>query len=339
MRAGIMYDWYIDGEGKRCLGVVASRNILPVLWHGERELLDLNDLPPPFVRSIKYDLQLGILSSRVAATYRRDGMLGIVRRRAKGTYWPIVEHLAREIILRAKSPPPPLSSKPLLDAIPNAFWDPPPPGAQVPPDAGEWLAAALPGAGVPAAPRVSGPTQIVALYVRDQSAQIQTWGGYSDDVPLADQVDDTLRGRGLSIRHTPLSIASPRFRDDALSLLLDATREQATPILFIDSAVLNRAAYRELLRALALDPWIGGIIIPGRGSEVVAGFLSQDLALPLERSEQVVVRTEIATAAAFEVAVVSVVQDILARISRFGSVQNIPQANRGPTSRPRLSNT
>jgi hypothetical protein len=124
MRRGIRYDWYVDGQGQRHLGVVASQNVLPVLWHSEDELLALNDLPPPFVRSIKYDLQLGVLKRGAAETYRKDGMLGIVRRQAKGTYWPIIQYLAKEIILRAKSPPPPLIPKPLLDMIPNPFWDP-----------------------------------------------------------------------------------------------------------------------------------------------------------------------------------------------------------------------
>jgi hypothetical protein len=176
------------------------------------------------------------------------------------------------------------------------------------------------------------------VYIRDQAPEGSGWLPFPSDVSLPDQVDDALRGRGLSIHHARLSIGSPNFEDEVLTLLLDATRDQATPILFIDPAVLRVPATHSLLASLALKPWIGGMVIPGAASDVVTRLVQDDLALPLERSEQIVVRSDVASASAFAVAVVSVVDDILARISRFGTVQNSPQANDGPSTRPRISN-
>ncbi len=114
-------------------------------------------------------------------------------------------------------------------------------------------------------------------------------------------------------------------------MLRQATKDQATPVAFIDPRVVDDSTVRALIRS----DWRGGIIVP---APITQENLANRLELSLERSEQMVVRTNLKGKEDFRIAVMSVIDEILARIGRFGEVKNSPRPNDGPTSRPRISN-
>ncbi len=108
MRADLVYDWYYD-NGKRWLGLARAQNVLPVLWLGVDDLLELNDLPPRLVRSITFDLPVRSVANNPAdtysETYRADGMLALTRRR-NDTYRRIVDRLATRVVQLARATAP-----------------------------------------------------------------------------------------------------------------------------------------------------------------------------------------------------------------------------------------
>src|SRR5262249_45374381 len=54
----LRYERVVDNAGRERYEVHEAHNILPILWLSERELVELNKLPPYAVRTIQYTLYL-----------------------------------------------------------------------------------------------------------------------------------------------------------------------------------------------------------------------------------------------------------------------------------------
>jgi hypothetical protein len=345
MRAGLVYNWYYDG-GKRLLGIAKAKNLLPVLWLGEEDLLKLNDLPPPSVRSIKYDLSIPGISGSLKDAYKTRGMLAITRRRRAGTYWTVVEGLAREIVRRAKHPPPPLQPKPALDELPNPFWDPPPSWAQTPLDAGPGMAD--PATAAPPEPlaaigaiRQNVSLQIVTVELR-RGVPLPEWAPYPNAPSLASLVAEAAQDRRLALGYFVADIEARDFPQTAAALLVGATQNYARPILLVDPRAAADAAGFRAVRDLITQDWLGGVIVPAAAEDQEAvrraDRFRNALQLPAGRSERLVIRGATLTAAEFRTAVISLADEILSRIVQFGIVRRNPPLNDGPAARPRISN-
>jgi hypothetical protein len=117
------YERVVDQGGCERYEVRNARNILPILWFSERQLVELNKLPPDAVRTIQYTLDLA-KKHHLNQTYRAKGM-SIITTQRRGTYWEILSHLADRIVELAKKPLPSTTPPPDVRTLRNAFWDPP----------------------------------------------------------------------------------------------------------------------------------------------------------------------------------------------------------------------
>lgn len=338
LREGLAYDWYYH-RGERLFGIVSSRNVFPVLWQGEPDLLDLNGVPPESVRSIKYDLQVAS-SEGYNNKYKAEGLWKIAVRR-NPLYLDIVDRMAREIVLRGRTPPPPLDGRPDYATLFNPFWDPPPASARKPSDAPA-SGSAMPSATRPAV-QASGPGQLVTLELRDTVSATKPWMPYPGAPSLVALVAESMWGRRLAMLHVALKIDSPDLLATAKALLTEATTDQARPILFIDPLVLANGTGRQAVLDIISLQWRGGIIIPAsakqpRAVALADAFHERLKLLPPERTRDLIIRDSVPTDDAFRTAVPSVADEILARIVAFGEVKQPLPSNVGPERRPRISN-
>jgi hypothetical protein len=322
--------YYYQGVSR--LGMADLQYIVPVLWLKEQLLID-QSLPPELVGRIKYDLQVERLNKK----YKSDGMLAITRRGSPGVYGDIVDLLAQEIVRRARTVLPALPTPPDLATLFDPFWEVPP--GRAPGPAGS----AQPGGGAnaPGPARRRGPAQLTAIELRRTRPAATKWMPYTNGISLAALVADASSDRGMALHYVAFDLGGTDLQTAAGAILDEATREQTTPILFIDPQDLADAGVARQVRDLILKSWRGGVIIPAPDAAAVqvANRFFQDLALPPERLPDLVIRAEPpSTAEAFRTAVISVADDVLARIAQFGQVQRPVPDNGGPASRPRVSN-
>src|SRR5262249_4949239 len=136
------YDATPDPEGTPRYQVREARNILPVLWISEKDLLEANSslekkLPPYLLRSIQYAINI---PDPIASRYKEKGLRRISIRLPSSTREDIITHFARLIISAEALPR--LDPPPGYQELWNAFWDDPPdhPALGVPPSAGPIVA-------------------------------------------------------------------------------------------------------------------------------------------------------------------------------------------------------
>jgi hypothetical protein len=232
-----------DDEGRIGYQVRGFRNIVPVLWVSEEDLVEKpNQLPPHVVRSIHYTL------NGVGKDYANKGMRSISIRRNQ-TYDKIITRFARVIIkssltpLRSRRPPR------QFNELWNAFWDHP---IGLPPMDGASQAPINKGTDDKMAVSTSGPGQVSAIEIRPSPDTAAEWRPFKGGPTLAAALGEIASERPIVFSHLALDPAAQDFGPKALSVLKDATARQATPILFVDPACLRtepqRSAVGNLLR-------------------------------------------------------------------------------------------
>jgi hypothetical protein len=313
-----------------------ARNILPVLWFSESDLVELNDLPPHAVRSIQYTLNFSGEESNLNKRYKEKGMSRISTRRGPG-YRDIIDHLAKQIVVLSANPLPRMTSPPDIRTLRNAFWDPP---DDMPSDPLGGGAEAL---AEPAAITLHGSKQIVAFEVRNGSSDASNWTPYAGELSLRALIEEIAQARRLAYGYRQFDPGAVDFIPEILSSLADATKQCVRPILFVDPKCLAREEWRTAVVSLLRYEWRGGIIIPVDSSDKTSVRLvdqaqSEFQTSPNER-EWIIVRISKGRVTEFRTAVISVVDEILARIVEHGAVQRNYPAESGPSTLPRIANT
>lgn len=280
------------------------------------------------------------MDEKTAIHYKAAGLHAIVRRNtATATYDKIISHFAKLIVKLSAAPLPSLDPPPRVQDLWNAFW--------VVPEQGEPHGDALltitvePSAvAPPASPR--GPGHMIAIEVRGGSDGAPDWTPYAGRQGIAAAVEEIAYDRQLVFSHTKLDPGANDFVAKALSMLNNATDQQATPILFVDPRCLQIDAQRDAVIGLLRSRWCGGLIIPVDRSDKDTVRMFENIHSSLELSmvdrDWIVVRPTIGTMTDFRTSVISVADEVLARIVNHGVVQQKHSPNAGPDTRPRIAN-
>jgi TIR domain len=330
------YERVVDEGDRLRYEVRDAHNILPILWFSEHDLVDLNKLPPYAVRTIQYTLNFA--SRAVNKEYREKGMSQITTRRA-GTYWQILTHLARRVVELAANPLPPIEPAPDARTLRNAFWDPPEIAAAdgAAPARGDGDARALDDDAAPGL----GPNHLVAFEVRSAPGDALAWAPYPGEPCLRVLVEEIAQSRRRTSRYRTFDPSGGDFTA-LLDALRDATEKRVLPILLIDPKVLARPEWRAAVVSLLRHQWRGGIVVPVDQSDQPSIRLMEnieaDFGMTPNEREWIVVRVTKRGVAEFRTAMISVADDILARIVKRGSVVRSTPATVGPSAPPRIAN-
>ena len=258
-----------------------------------------------------------------------------------GAYFEILNHLSTRIVELSKNPLPQLDQPPHIEGLRNAFWDPPE-------DAHQSRSGELPGP-TPAqvdepivnslAVPLLGPRQMLAVEVR--AVTHETWFPYPDQASLATLAEEIAHERRLVFSQIRIDPSEEDFLSNASSVLTDATAKYVRPILFVDPACFAREKWRTGLIALLRRDWRGALLVPVDNSDSESTRLVESFRLDLQLSpnerERIVIRIS-RSITEFRTAVISVVDEILARIVKDGIVQRSQPENDGPNTRPRITN-
>jgi hypothetical protein len=334
------YERVVDQEGHERYEVCEARNILPILWLSERVLVELNKLPPYAVHRIQYTLNFAYVPSALNDRYREKGMSLITTQR-KGTYRQILTHLATRIVELAADPLPSIAPPPDLRTLRNAFYDPPEIVAS------DGAAPACSSGHMDTlddsnGPRL-GPKQLLAFEVRSPPSDASAWVPYPGKPNLRVLVEEIAQLRRGKSSYRTFDPSAGDFVTALLAVLIDATEERVLPILFVAPTTLARPAWRAAVVSLLHHPWRGGIVVPLDASDQPSIRLIESIRPEFEMTpnerEWVVVRVAQGGVAEFRTAVISVADEILARIVNHGSVERSAPATVGPSVRPRIANT
>jgi hypothetical protein len=241
----------------------------------------------------------------------------------------ITKDIATSIVRAAEAEPlPSLDPPPKFEELWNAFYE-------------------MPNGGGPetATPEVvsPGPGHVLAVEVTTASGDTPRWTPYRGGPAIAATVEDIALQKWRSFSHLALDPSAADFEAQAWSALEDATKQQATPILFVDPRCLKIEQCRAALERLLQRNWNGGVIIPADGSDKETARLVQNSVATLAKYQiegsRITIRESIGTIEEFGTAVKSIADDILATITEVGEVQQRPsQQADGPDSRPRITN-
>jgi hypothetical protein len=315
------------------------RNIVPVLWFGEDELVKLNKLPPYAVSTVKYTLDFPGVQQTLSEQYKKKGMSLIATRRS-GTYREILGHLARRIVELSASPLPSITPPPDIMTLRNAFWDPPEEMGLA--DVGSGPFAGHAEAMVDPAAASLGPKQLAAFEVRHASDDAPNWMPYGE-LTLRGLVEEIAQRRRLFYSYEKIDPDAEDFPTKLLSSLADATEKRVRPILFVDPKCLDRQEWRRALVSLLRHEWRGGILIPANAADKASVRLvktaESEYAMSPNEREWIIFRTSIGGIAEFCNDVISVADEILALIVKHGAVtRNAPDTS-APSTPPRIANT
>ena len=334
------YERVVDQGGSERYEVREACNILPILWLGERELVELNKLPPYAVRTIQYTLNFASVPRSLNDQYRAKGMSLITTNR-KSTYWQILTHLATRIGELAANPLPSIAPPPDVRTLRNAFWDPPEVAAA------DSAAPAHGGDDVDdlddSADLSLGPKRLVAFEVRSSQRDAPAWVPYPGEPSLRVLVEEIAQSRRRTSRYRAFDPSAADFVTTLLAALMNATDKRVLPILFVAPETLGRPEWRMAVVSLLRRQWRGGLVVlvdasDQRSIRLMESIKSDFEMTPNER-EWIVVRVALGGVAEFRTAVISVADDILARIVKHGSVERSTSATIGPSVRPRITNT
>jgi hypothetical protein len=336
-----------DQEGRKLYEVREARNILPVLWLSERELVELHKLPPHAVHTIQYTLNFGNVPRTLADQYRaladqyRAKGMSLITTQRRGTYRQILTHLATRIVELAKNPLPSKATPPDVRTLRSAFWEP------VEIAAADGAAAAHSGCDADilddAAGPSLGPKQLVAFEVRSAPSDASAWVPYPGEPSLRVLVEEIAQlCRRISTYRT-FDPSAGDFVTALLAALMDATEKRVLPILLVAPNALARPEWRAAMASLLHHPWRGGIVVPLDASDQpsirLIDSIKSDFEMTPNEREWIVVRVALGGVAEFRTAVISVADDILARIVKHGSVERSTPATVGPSVPPRIVNT
>jgi hypothetical protein len=336
------YERVVDDAGRERYEVRDARNILPIMWLSERELVDLNKLPPYAVRTIQYTLNFTGVARDLNDQYRTKGMSLLTTQR-RGTYRQILAHLAARIVELAATPLPSIAPPPDARTLRNAFWDLPEiaPAGGAAPGPGSGNADGLEDTADPSL----GPRQVVALEVRRAAGDGSAWAPYPSEPSLPVLVEEIAQSRRSRSRYLTFDPSAGDFVTALFAALNDATEKRVLPILLVDPSALARPEWRAAITSLLRRQWRGGVVVPVDASDKPSAHLMEsikgDLELTPNEREWIVVRVAQGGVAELRTALISVADDILARIVMHGSVERHPPATFGPVPlsvRPRISN-
>jgi hypothetical protein len=218
----------------------------------------------------------------------------------------------------------------------NAFWDPPDGSA---PTNGGADANDLD----EAADSNLGPKQLVAFEVRSSPSDGPAWSPYPDQPNLRVMVAEIAQSRRRTSKYRTFDPNAADFVAALLAALMDATDKRVLPILFVAPETLGRPEWRTAVVSLLRHQWRGGVVVPVDASDQASIHLIESIKSDFEMTpnerEWIVVRIAQGGVAEFRTGVMSVADDILARIVKHGSVERGPTATVGPSVRPRIANT
>jgi TIR domain len=330
------------------VGVQGVRNIVPVLWYSESDLQKSDDLPPPMVRTVQYNLKKVNLD--LDKLYRTKGMSRIAIRRS-GTYFDVILRLAGLICEYSHNPLPPLPFLPDFTKLQNAFWDSPleapldtgDSGIGLgPPDVAEADLAAEP-SDKARAKEFQGPGQLLAIELRSPADPDSVWAPYPGYQSLSDLVADIATERRLACRSELLDPADSGFPSRLQVILTAATRTNTLAVLILDPFCLAEREIRDQLsRLIVQDTWRGGFLIPVDSSNEEALRLTAQhehiFEISSEHEQQVVVRRAAGSGSDFRIALLSVLDGILDRIFKHGEIYQAFRDNAGPVTKPQITN-
>jgi hypothetical protein len=157
-------------------------------------------------------------------------------------------------------------------------------------------------------------------------------------------VEEIAQSRRRRSRYRAFDPSAGDFVTALLAALIDATEKRVLPIVLVDPKALARPEWLAAVASLLRHPWRGGVVVPVDASDVCSphGGIKADLELTPNEREWIVVRVAQGGVAELRTALISVADDILARIVMHGSVERHPPATVGPvplSARPRIANT
>lgn len=322
-----------DLDGVAQVRIRNAKNIVPILWFGERDLLPLK-LPPHAVTTITYTLneKVADVDRRVAETYRTKGLELISRRRQGTAYLEVVGALARLIGHYGATPLPPSQERPNFATLLNAFWD----TKLLPEDRA--------GAAPPSSqsePLALGPRSVLVLQV--VSDQLIPWTPYRDGPNLAEMVIDAIGQRKIGIAVAVLNPRSPLFVSEASGLLANATAANNMPILFVDPrCLLDEPTLSTLVHIVGGAQWRGGVLIPvqAQDQQQVAAVerLHSRCRATVDTDSKVVIRTAADSSGEFKTKLLMMLDEIAALVIKHGQVQRPSPENSGPDRKPSIVN-
>jgi TIR domain len=324
------------------------RNIVPILWYSETFLKKSGDLPPPMVRMIHYHLR-GV-DSEIADAYKTKGMERITTRRS-GTYLDIIQALAGTIHDCSKNPLPPLSDAPEFSTLRNAFWDRP---ERIEVDTRhrrvDSIITDTTELGLPEAPHIQtgsrdyqGPGQVLAIEVRSRADKESAWTPYGGRQNISGLLEEIVAERQLAYRSELLDPTDPDFLIQVQEILSAATATNTIAIVLLDPLCLGNEVVRDKVEGLIREgTWRGGVVIPIGSFNAEALSITEQfrdvLEVPPEHQQRIVIRRSSGSVVDFRIALLSVLDGILARIVKHGEVhQKIPD-NPGPKTKPSITN-
>ena len=188
-----------------------------------------------------------------------------------------------------------------------------------------------------------GPKQLVAFEVRSAPGDASAWAPYPGEPSLRVLVEEIAQSRRRTSRYRTFDPSAGDFVTALLAALMDATEKRVLPILLVDPKALARPEWRAAVASLLRHPWRGGIVVPVDASDQPSIRLMESIKADFEMTpnerECVVVRVGQGGVAEFRTVVISVADDILARIVMHGSVERRTPATVGPSAPPRIANT
>jgi hypothetical protein len=324
---------YVQNTIDRRVQLQGARNILPVLWV-RLEGLQIWDLPPYVLRLITWSLDTRTLPQNTVARYSQVGMRRIAIEPQSGDYWDILEYLAGRIIDFARNPLPPLGQVPDIETLPNAFWDDPAT------DKSHRVAPTSEVASVTGASLSNGPNRLLVIVVRD-SGGASDWMPFSDTQSVAAIFEEVANSKTMILDWLELDPSARDFTDRVHSVLDTSATNSVRPIIVVDPLCLPKEPVRNTIIALLRQQYRAGCLVPVSQTDLVA-LKTIEESRPLLQftvgSTQTSVRISVGDALEFKTAIVSVADDLLARIVNTDPVRCLPPNNPGPDAQPRISN-
>jgi hypothetical protein len=328
------------------VGVKGVKNIVPILWYSEKELNDSGDLPPAIIGTIQYDL-VGV-ASEIADAYKTKGMRKITIKRTE-RYHEIKGALAGLIRDRSHDPLPPLTEAPQFAALRNAFWDPLEASALAD-ENNDGSTAESAQNELFAAPLVEtrpsdyrGPKEFVVIEVRSNSEKAYEWTSYDGEQDVSSLVEEIAVDRELLRRLEFVDAANPYFLSHMEKILVTASTKNSIAVVLLDPACLLKEPMRDGLKGLIAEgTWRGGFLIPSGSLDTEDKLNTEEyrrlLDVQPEHQQRIVIRRTSGSMAEFRSALLSVLDDILARIIKNGELQQEIPDNAGPEKIPRITN-
>jgi hypothetical protein len=339
------YERYVE-ENVELFRLRDVRNIIPILWYSEESLKKFGDLPPQMVRMIHYHLS-GV-DPEIADAYKSKGMERISTRRS-GTYLDIIQALAGIIHDCSNSPLPALSDAPEFSTLKNAFWDTPE-RIELGGEDRNPIITDIAELSSPEAPHVEtrsrdyrGPGQLLAIEVRCRGHTGSVWTPYGGRQDISSLLEEIVIERQLACHLELLDPTDPDFLTQVQELLSAATATNTIPIVFLDPLCLGNKKVRGEFKGLIQEgTWRCGFLVPVGSSDAEAFSITEKfrdvLEVPPEHQQRIVIRRTGGSVADFRIALLSVLDGILARIVKHGEVrQKIPD-NPGPDTKPSITN-